>query len=69
MIWKQKHCDGFFDEILTWVEQKFWEVEEMDVCNKMGDYLFLLGEDAEKAVMEFNNPLFNGQLIHTAVRG
>ncbi|OBS80099.1 hypothetical protein A6R68_21695 [Neotoma lepida] len=33
----QEHCDGFFEEIFTEVEQKHWEVQEMDVCNNIGD--------------------------------
>ncbi|XP_071003317.1 splicing factor U2AF 35 kDa subunit-like isoform X2 [Oncorhynchus clarkii lewisi] len=60
----QEHYDEFFEEVFT-------EMEEMNVCDNLGDHLvgnvylkFRREEDAEKAVMDLNNRWFNGQPIH-----
>uniref|UniRef100_A0A8C7LKL0 U2 small nuclear RNA auxiliary factor 1 n=1 Tax=Oncorhynchus mykiss TaxID=8022 RepID=A0A8C7LKL0_ONCMY len=58
-------------EVFTEMEEKYGEVEEMNVCDNLGDHLvgnvyvkFRREEDAEKAVMDLNNRWFNGQPIH-----
>uniref|UniRef100_A0A671W024 U2 small nuclear RNA auxiliary factor 1 n=1 Tax=Sparus aurata TaxID=8175 RepID=A0A671W024_SPAAU len=67
----QEHYDEFFEEVFTEMEEKYGEVEEMNVCDNLGDHLvgnvyvkFRYEEDAEKAVMDLNNRWFNGQPIH-----
>ncbi|ELK26863.1 PREDICTED: splicing factor U2AF 35 kDa subunit-like [Myotis davidii] len=67
----QEHYDAFFEEVFTEMEEKYGEVEEMNVCDNLGDHLvgnvyvkFRREEDAEKAVIDLNNRWFNGQPIH-----
>ncbi|KAL7852637.1 hypothetical protein SRHO_G00184220 [Serrasalmus rhombeus] len=67
----QEHYDEFFEEVFTEMEEKYGEVEEMNVCDNLGDHLvanvyvkFRYEEDAEKAVLDLNNRWFNGQPIH-----
>ncbi|KAI2668471.1 Splicing factor U2AF 35 kDa subunit [Labeo rohita] len=67
----QEHYDEFFEEVFTEMEEKYGEVEEMNVCDNLGDHLvgnvyvkFRKEEDAEKAVLDLNNRWFNGQPIH-----
>uniref|UniRef100_A0A672Y7T5 U2 small nuclear RNA auxiliary factor 1 n=1 Tax=Sphaeramia orbicularis TaxID=375764 RepID=A0A672Y7T5_9TELE len=67
----QEHYDEFFEEVFTEMEEKYGEVEEMNVCDNLGDHLvgnvyvkFRREEDAEKAVMDLNNRWFNAQPIH-----
>uniref|UniRef100_A0A673IVQ7 U2 small nuclear RNA auxiliary factor 1 n=1 Tax=Sinocyclocheilus rhinocerous TaxID=307959 RepID=A0A673IVQ7_9TELE len=59
------------NEVFTEME-KYGEVEEMNVCDNLGDHLvgnvyvkFRREEDAEKAVLDLNNRWFNGQPIHS----
>uniref|UniRef100_A0A3B3CKH8 U2 small nuclear RNA auxiliary factor 1 n=1 Tax=Oryzias melastigma TaxID=30732 RepID=A0A3B3CKH8_ORYME len=61
----------FSQEVFTEMEEKYGEVEEMNVCDNLGDHLvgnvyvkFRNEEDAEKAVLDLNNRWFNGQPIH-----
>ncbi|XP_015846773.1 splicing factor U2AF 26 kDa subunit-like [Peromyscus maniculatus bairdii] len=68
----QEHYDEFFEEVFTEMEEKYGQVEEMDVCDNLGDHLvgnvyvkFRYEEDAERAVMDLNNRWFNGQPIHS----
>ncbi|KAH3702539.1 splicing factor U2AF 35 kDa subunit-like [Dreissena polymorpha] len=67
----QQHYDEFFEEIYVEME-KYGEIEEMNVCDNMGDHLvgnvyvkFRYEEDAEKAVNDLNNRWFNGRPIHS----
>ncbi|XP_068930446.1 splicing factor U2AF 35 kDa subunit-like isoform X2 [Petaurus breviceps papuanus] len=67
----QEHDDEFFEKVFTEMEEKYGAVEEMNVCDKLGDHLvgnayikFRREEDAEKAVIGLNNRWFNGQPIH-----
>ncbi|KAL1774176.1 splicing factor U2AF 35 kDa subunit [Sigmodon hispidus] len=68
----QEHFDDFFEEVFTEMEEKYGEVEEMNVCDNLGDHLvgnvyvkFRREEDAEKAVMDLNNRWFNGQPVYS----
>ncbi|KAI4882069.1 hypothetical protein NFI96_028318, partial [Prochilodus magdalenae] len=68
----QEHYDEFFEEVFTEMEEKYGEVEEMNVCDNLGDHLvgnvyvkFRREEDAEKAVLDLNNRWFNGQPVHS----
>nr|XP_042701976.1 splicing factor U2AF 26 kDa subunit isoform X1 [Chrysemys picta bellii] len=66
----QEHYDNFFEEVFMELEEKYGEIEEMNVCDNLGDHLvgnvyvkFLREEDAERAVGELNNRWFNGQAV------
>lgn len=67
----QEHYDNFFEEVFTELQEKYGEIEEMNVCDNLGDHLvgnvyvkFRREEDAERAVTELNNRWFNGQAVH-----
>ncbi|XP_040108989.1 splicing factor U2AF 26 kDa subunit isoform X1 [Oryx dammah] len=67
----QEHYDNFFEEVFTELQEKYGEIEEMNVCDNLGDHLvgnvyvkFRREEDAERAVVELNNRWFNGQAVH-----
>uniref|UniRef100_A0A2R9CI19 C3H1-type domain-containing protein n=1 Tax=Pan paniscus TaxID=9597 RepID=A0A2R9CI19_PANPA len=51
-------------KFFTEMEEKYGEVEEMNVCDNQGDHL-VGNEDVEKAVIDLYNRWFNGQPIHT----
>ncbi|CAK8671737.1 splicing factor U2AF 35 kDa subunit-like [Clavelina lepadiformis] len=64
----QEHYDNFFEEVFVELEEKYGSIEEMNVCDNLGDHLvgnvyikFHREEDAEKAVNDLNNRWFNGQ--------
>ncbi|KAK6168513.1 splicing factor U2AF 35 kDa subunit isoform X2 [Patella vulgata] len=66
----QQHYDEFFEEVYTEME-KYGEIEEMNVCDNLGDHLvgnvyvkYRYEEDAEKGVADLNNRWFNGRPIH-----
>lgn len=66
----QEHFDDFYCEVFTELREKYGEIEEMNVCDNLGDHLvgnvfvkFRKEEDAERAVNELNNRWFNGQAI------
>jgi len=67
----QQEYDEFFEEVFVELEDKFGEIEEMNVCDNLGDHLvgnvyvrFHKEEDADKAVAELNNRWFNQRPIH-----
>ncbi|KAL3885270.1 hypothetical protein ACJMK2_025354 [Sinanodonta woodiana] len=67
----QEMFDDFFEEVFTELEDKYGEIEEMNVCDNLGDHLvgnvyvkYRYEEDAEKAVNDLNNRWFNGRPIH-----
>ncbi|XP_044522769.1 splicing factor U2AF 35 kDa subunit-like [Gracilinanus agilis] len=67
----QELYDEFFEEVFTEMEEKYGEVEEMNVCDNLGDHLvgnvyvkFHREEDAEKAVIDLSNRWFDGKPIH-----
>ncbi|XP_059940967.1 splicing factor U2AF 26 kDa subunit isoform X3 [Mesoplodon densirostris] len=67
----QDHSDNFFEEVFTELQEKYGEIEEMNVCDNLGDHLvgnvyvkFRREEDAERAVAELNNRWFNGRAVH-----
>ncbi|XP_072472435.1 splicing factor U2AF 26 kDa subunit [Notamacropus eugenii] len=66
----QEHYDSFFEEVFTELQEKYGQIEEMNVCDNLGDHLvgnvyvkFRREEDAERAVTELNNRWFNGQAV------
>ncbi|XP_045844803.1 splicing factor U2AF 26 kDa subunit isoform X6 [Meles meles] len=61
----------FSQEVFTELQEKYGKIEEMNVCDNLGDHLvgnvyvkFRREEDAERAVAELNNRWFNGQAVH-----
>merc|ERR1711881_47015 len=67
----QEHYDNFFEDVFLELEDKYGEIEEMNVCDNLGDHLvgnvyvkFRYEEDAEKAVNDVNNRWFDGQPIY-----
>merc|ERR1711953_1510431 len=64
----QQHYDDFFNEIYSEIEEKYGEIEEMNVCDNLGDHL--VGnvyikmkdeDDAIKVCNEINNRWFDGR--------
>uniref|UniRef100_A0A8C8RZY2 C3H1-type domain-containing protein n=1 Tax=Pelusios castaneus TaxID=367368 RepID=A0A8C8RZY2_9SAUR len=52
----QEHYDNFFEEVFTELEEKYGQIEEMNVCDNLGDHLvgnvyvkFRREEDAVRA--------------------
>ncbi|XP_027049090.1 splicing factor U2AF 26 kDa subunit-like isoform X1 [Pocillopora damicornis] len=67
----QEHYDRFFEDVFLELEEKYGEIEEMNVCDNLGDHLvgnvyvkFRYEEDAEKAVNDLDNRWYNGQPIY-----
>jgi len=67
----QEHFDSFFEDVFVECETKYGEIEEMNVCDNLGDHLvgnvyikFRREEDAEKAVNDVNNRWFGGGPIN-----
>lgn len=67
----QEHFDNFFEDVFVEMEDKYGEVEEMNVCDNLGDHLvgnvyvkFRSEEDAEKAVNDLNNRWFAARPIY-----
>jgi len=66
----QEHFDEFFEEVFTEAEDKYGEIEEMNVCDNLGDHLvgnvyikFRNEEDAERAVNDLNTRWFGGRPV------
>ncbi|KAK4023667.1 splicing factor U2AF 35 kDa subunit [Daphnia magna] len=67
----QEHFDNFFEDVFAECEDKYGEIEEMNVCDNLGDHLvgnvyikFRREEDAEKAVNDLNNRWFAGRPVY-----
>jgi len=67
----QEHYDTFFEDVFLELEEKYGEIEEMNVCDNLGDHLvgnvyvkFKYEEDAEKSMVAVNNRWYNGQPIY-----
>ena len=67
----QEHYDNFFEDCFMEAEDKYGEVEEMNVCDNLGDHLvgnvyikFRREEDADRAVKDLNNRWFGGRPIY-----
>nr|XP_031541205.1 splicing factor U2AF 35 kDa subunit [Vicugna pacos] len=57
----QEHYDEFFEEVFTEMEEKYGEVEEMNVCDNLGDHL--VGNVYVKQVFE-NVEVYTGSTFH-----
>ena len=67
----QRHFDEFFEDIFVELDEKYGPIEEMNVCDNLGDHLignvyvkFRYEEDAEKAVEELNDRWFGGKPVY-----
>ncbi|KYM81357.1 Splicing factor U2af 38 kDa subunit [Atta colombica] len=67
----QEHYDNFFEDVFVECEDKYGEIEEMNVCDNLGDHLvgnvyikFRREEDAERAVNDLNNRWFGGRPVY-----
>ena len=67
----QEHYDNFFEDVFVECEDKYGPVEEMNVCDNLGDHLvgnvyvkFKKEEDADKGVKVLNNRWFGGRPIY-----
>ena len=67
----QEHYDNFFEEVFIECEDKYGEIEEMNVCDNLGDHLvgnvyikFKYETDAERAVIDLNGRWFGGRPIY-----
>lgn len=67
----QEHFDNFFEDVFVELEDKYGEIEEMNVCDNLGDHLvgnvyikFRSEENAERAVNDLNNRWFGGRPIY-----
>merc|ERR1711884_844949 len=67
----QEHYDNFFEEVFAECEDRYGEIEEMNVCDNLGDHLvgnvyikFKYETDAEAAVKALNNRWFGGRPVY-----
>jgi len=67
----QEHYDNFFEDVFVECEDKYGPVEEMNVCDNLGDHLvgnvyvkFKKEEDADKAHKDLNNRWFGGRPVY-----
>ncbi|KAL3317687.1 Splicing factor U2AF 26 kDa subunit [Cichlidogyrus casuarinus] len=67
----QQIFDDFFEEVFAECEEKYGEIEEMNVCDNLGDHLvgnvyikFRSEKEAQQAVDELNQRWFGGRPIH-----
>lgn len=67
----QEHYDNFFEEVFVECEDKYGEIEEMNVCDNLGDHLvgnvyikFKYETEAETAVNDLNSRWFGGRPIY-----
>lgn len=67
----QEHYDNFFEDIFVECEDKYGQVEEMNVCDNLGDHLvgnvyvkFKKEDDALKACTDLNNRWFGGRPVY-----
>ncbi|KND02210.1 uncharacterized protein SPPG_02695 [Spizellomyces punctatus DAOM BR117] len=66
----QEHFDAFFEDVFVELA-KYGEIEEMNVCDNVGDHLvgnvyvrYKYEEDAGKAVEELNNRFYAGRPLY-----
>jgi len=67
----QEHYDNFFEEVFVECEDGYGEIEELNVCDNLGDHLvgnvyikFRYESDADKAASALNNRWFAGRPIY-----
>lgn len=64
----QDHFDDFYKDVFYEMEEKYGEIEEMNVCDNLGEHLlgnvyimFKFEENAEKAVADLNQRWYEGR--------
>lgn len=67
----QEHYDNFFEDVYVECEDKYGEIEELNVCDNLGDHLvgnvyikFRREEDAERAAKDLNDRWFGGRPVY-----
>lgn len=67
----QEHYDNFFEDCFVEIEEKYGEIEEMNVLDNLAEHLvgnvyikFRKEKHAEKAVQSLNNRWFGGRPIY-----
>jgi len=67
----QEHYDNFFQEVFVECEDRYGEIEEMNVCDNLGDHLvgnvyikFRYETSAEKASNDCNQRWFGGRPVY-----
>ena len=62
----QRHFDETYEELFVEMEEKYGEIEELNICENLSEHLagntyckFRYEEDAEKAMQDLNNRWFN----------
>ncbi|TKR92947.1 hypothetical protein L596_007496 [Steinernema carpocapsae] len=68
---EQDYFDDFFEEIFAELNEKYGQVEEMNVCDNIGEHMignvyvkFAREDDAERCVKALENRWFNGEPIY-----
>jgi len=68
---EQAHFDDFFEEVFCELEDQYGEIEEMNVCDNLGEHMignvyvkFRKEDDAQKAVDGLNKRWFNGNPVY-----
>jgi len=66
----QDHFDTFFEDVFIEIEEKYGEIDEMNVCDNLGDHLmgnvyikFCQEASAQPCVKALNNRWYNGAPI------
>jgi splicing factor U2AF subunit len=67
----QEHFDQTYEELFVELEEKYGELEELNICENLNEHLvgntyikFRYEEDAEKACVDLNNRWFDGKPIY-----
>ncbi|KAE9553039.1 hypothetical protein FO519_003758 [Halicephalobus sp. NKZ332] len=68
---EQQYFDDFFEELFTEIDTKYGKIEEMNVCDNIGEHMignvyikFYREEDAEKCKNALEDRWFNGEPIY-----
>lgn len=66
----QENFDTFFEDVFVEIEDKYGEIDEMNVCDNLGDHLmgnvyikFVQEQSAAPCVQALNNRWYNGNAI------
>ena len=64
----QQHYEDFYEDIFVEMHDKYGDIEEMNICDNLGDHLignvyvmFKEEESAERAVKDISNRWFAGE--------
>ncbi len=69
-----EHFDLFYEDIFVELSLKYGEIEEMHICENIGDHLvgnvytkFRYEDDAAKCMQSINNRFYGGELFSYVV--